>query len=262
MKAYIEFAKKSFMNSIAYRGEYFATLVNVFVMIFVNIAIWKAIYEEEEMIEGVQLGIIVTYVVFGIVLQNVFSMDEYMIEKKVKSGIIATDLLKPVSFRLTVFFYNLGITLYRLVMLLVPSFVFSALFFGLFAPFSLWMGLYFLISIILGYMILYNLNFIVWISSFWFYRTFSLVTIKDTAVAIFSGAIIPLWFMPEKLVDFIKMTPFESIFYIPISIYLGQISKGEIGISILKQVVWVLILGLLGHILWKAAAKKLVVQGG
>lgn len=44
---------------------------------------------------------------------------------------------------------------------------------------------------------MYNLNFIVWISSFWFYWTFSLVTIKDAAVMILSGALLPLWFMPQ-----------------------------------------------------------------
>jgi ABC-2 type transport system permease protein len=262
MRAYIEYAKKSFMNNIAFRGEYFATLINVLVSLFVNIAIWKAIYEEGEVLEGVGLGIIVTYVIFGVVLQSIFTMEEYLIERKVKSGIIATDLLKPISFRMSVFSYNLGGMVYRLIMLLIPAFLISIMFIGIYPPFSSFMAASFLLSVILGYIVLYNLNFIVWVSSFWFYRTFSLVTIKDTLVSILSGAVIPLWFLPQQLVDFIKMTPFESIYYTPITIYLGQIPPGDVGNSIFKQLAWVLVLGAVGNVLWKIAKKKLVVQGG
>jgi ABC-2 type transport system permease protein len=102
----------------------------------------------------------------------------------------------------------------------------------------------------------------VWVSSFWFYNTFSLVTIKDALVLLLSGALIPLWFLPQKIFDFIKLTPFDSIYFTPISIYLGQVPSNEIAAAFVKQVSWILILGLVGHVLWKSAAKKLVLQGG
>ncbi|MDF2986930.1 MAG: ABC-type uncharacterized transport system, permease component [Eubacterium sp.] len=258
----MELAKKSFQNNLAYRIDYFAGLINTLLMIFVNIAIWKAIYEEEEVIEGVQLKIIITYIILGFLMQSVFAMDEYFIENKVRSGLICSDLMKPLSFRLYVFFYNLGATIFKIVMQLVPALIASLLLFRLLAPFSLQMGIYFVISFILGYFVLYSLNFLVWVSSFWFYWTFSLVTIKDALIMVLSGALVPLWFMPQWLFDFIKMTPFDSIYYIPIAIYLGQIPVNEILFNILKQFFWIFILTSIGHIVWKAATKKLVVQGG
>lgn len=48
MRAYVEFAKKTFQNNIAYRADYVAGVINAIVMIFVNICIWKAIYEDEQ----------------------------------------------------------------------------------------------------------------------------------------------------------------------------------------------------------------------
>ncbi|HEY0828009.1 MAG TPA: ABC-2 family transporter protein [Bacilli bacterium] len=262
MRVYLEFAKKSFQNNMVYRMDYFAGVINAIVMIFVNISIWKAIYEEEEILEGVQFKILATYIVLSFLMQIVYMMDEYFIEAKVRSGLISSDLLKPIYFRLYVFSYHAGTMIFKLVMQFAPAIILSIFLFKLLPPFSTVMMVCFLLSAALGYLVLYNLNFIVWISSFWFYWTFSLVTIKDAAVMIFSGALIPLWFMPQGLVNFIKLTPFDSIFYTPIRIYLGMVPADEMVSSIIRQVVWVIVLFGIGQVLWKLGTKKLVVQGG
>ncbi|TXK77424.1 ABC-2 family transporter protein [Paenibacillus sp. N3.4] len=262
MRVYLEFAKKSFQNNIVYRMDYLAGVVNAIVMIFVNISIWKAIYEEEESLEGVQFKMLVTYIVLSFLMQVVYMMDEYIIESKVRSGLISSDLLKPINFRLYLLSHHLGTTVFRLLMQLLPAIIVSIFLFKLLMPFSTIMFVYFILSALLGYLVLYNLNFIVWVSSFWFYWTFSLVTIKDAAVMIFSGALIPLWFLPQGIVDFIKLTPFDSIFYTPIRVYLGMIPQEEIWSSLMRQAFWIVILFVIGQLLWKAAAKKLVIQGG
>lgn len=258
----MQIVKKAFQNNLVYRIDYIAGLINTIVMIFVNIAIWKAIYEEEEVLDGVQLKIVITYIILGFLMQSIFVMDEYFIENKVRTGLISSDLLKPLSFRLYVFSYNIGNSFFKILMQLAPALIVSMLMFRLLGPFSLEMGIYFFISGALGFLVLYSLNFLVWVSSFWFYWTFSMVTIKDAFVMVLSGALIPLWFMPQWVYNFIKMTPFDSIYFIPISIYLGQIPTNEIVFSICKQLLWIFILTVIGHILWKAATKKLVVQGG
>lgn len=262
IRAYLEVVKKSFQNNIVYRVEYFAGVINTLVMIFVNIAIWKAIYEEEEVLGGVQFKIVMTYIALGFLMQCIFVMEDYFIEGKVTSGLISSDLLKPISFRAYVLSYNIGGTLFRIIMQLTPTLIVAIILFKLLPPFSFQMFAIFLISGMLGYLVLYCLNFIVWITSFWFYNTFSLVTIKDALVLLMSGALIPLWFMPQWLYDFIKLTPFDSIYFIPISIYLGQVPAGEIVFDLLKQVVWIMLLGTIGHFLWMAAKRKLVLQGG
>jgi len=262
LRVYLELAKKSFQNNIVYRMDYLAGVVNTIVMIFVTISIWKAIYEEENSLEGVQFKILATYIVISFIMQAVYMMDEYFIETRVKSGLISSDLFKPINFRLYVFSYNLGTLAFRLVMQLAPALLLSIFLFKLLPPFSTAMIFYFLLSAALGYLVLYNLNFLVWMSSFWFYGTFSLITIKDAAVMIFSGALVPIYLMPQGLANFIKVTPFDSIFYTPIKIYLGMAPEAEIMASLIKQVIWIIVLFAIGQILWRKATKKLVVQGG
>lgn len=262
MRAYLKIAQKSFRNNLVFRAEYFAALLNTIVTILVNLAIWRAIYEEEGGLDNLQFSLIVTYVILALALFQIFTMDEYVIEKKIKSGLITSDLLKPLSFRLHLFSFHFGALLYRIVLLLIPTLLLYSLVYRVLPPFSIEMFLCFLLSVILGYFVMYSLNFIVWLSAFWFYKTFSLVTIKDTAVLVLSGAVIPLWFMPQQLVHFIKLTPFDTIFFIPISIYLGQIPMDQLLFSLLRQVIWITVLGLIGHVLWKLATRRLIVQGG
>ncbi|MEK4059716.1 MULTISPECIES: ABC transporter permease [Paenibacillus] len=262
MRAYLEITKKSFLNNLVFRVEYFAGLANSIVTIFVNIAIWRAVYDEEGTMDQLQFSMIVTYVILAMALFHVFSMDEYIIEKKIKTGLIASDLLRPLSFRLQIFSYHLGALIYKLILLFVPTLLFYSAIYHILPPFSTEMFFCFLFSIVLGYLVMYHLNFLIWISAFWLYKTFSLVTIKDTMVMVLSGAVIPLWYMPAWLVSYIKLTPFDTIFYVPISIYLGQLPEHEILTSILRQAGWVLALTLACHLLWKRASKRIVVQGG
>jgi ABC-2 type transport system permease protein len=262
IRPYLELAKKSFQNNMVYRMDYLAGIINAVVMIFVNISIWRAIYLEGESLGGIQFRILMTYIVLSFLMQCIYVMDEYLIENKVRSGLISSDLLKPVSFRFYIFSYNIGTLAFRMLIQLVPALILSIILFKLLPPFSTIIMVYFLISMALGYLVLYSINFIVWMTSFWFYWTFSIVTIKDAAIGILSGALIPLWFMPQWLVGFIKLTPFESIYYVPISIYLGQVPSNEIVATLVKQIIWLMVLVIIGHFIWKSASKKLVVQGG
>lgn len=262
MRAYLEVARKSFLSNLVFRTEYFAGLLGAIVTIFVNISIWRAIYDEEGTLDHLQFSMTVTYVILALSLFHIFTMDEYVIEKKIKSGLITSDLLRPISFRLYTFSYHLGGLVYRIILLLLPTLLFYTVVYRILPPFSWFMFGIFLVSIMLGYLVMYSLNFIIWVSAFWFYKTFSLITIKETAVMVLSGAVIPLWYFPEWLVDYIKLTPFDTIFFIPISIYLGQMPAGEMWQSLMKQVLWLLFLTVVGHFLWKRASYKLVVQGG
>ena len=156
MRVYLEYAKKSFLNNSVYRADVIAGIINAVVMIFVNIAIWRAIYEEEEALEGVQIKIIVTYIVLSFLMQLIYAMDEYLIEFKVRSGLISTDLLKPIRFRAYVLSYNIGAMLFKLVMQFMPTLFVAIFLFKLLPPFSGVMFLYFIVSACLGYFVLYN----------------------------------------------------------------------------------------------------------
>ena len=89
-----------------------------------------------------------------------------------------------------------------------------------------------------------------------------IITIKNVFVNILSGALLPLWFMPEAIRKVISFTPFESIYFTPVRIYLGEISGMDMVSEMAMQLLWIVILGVIANMFWKKGVKKLVVQGG
>jgi ABC-2 type transport system permease protein len=133
-RAYLEFARKSFQNNIVYRVDYFAGVISTLVTIIVNIAIWKAIYGGKETINGVQFKMVVTNFILGLTISSIFTMNEYLIEGKIRTGSISTDLLKPISFRLYLLSHNLGDLFFKFIMQLAPTLIISIIFIGLLPP--------------------------------------------------------------------------------------------------------------------------------
>lgn len=262
MRAYVEFAKKAFQNNIVYRVNSYAGIINTIVMIFVNIAIWRAIYEEEATLEGLQFKLVMTYIVLSFLMQSIFVMDEYLIQYKVRSGSISTDMLRPISFLNYIFSHNMGVMFFRIIVQLTPALLVSILFIKILPPFSPLIAVYFAISVVCGYLVLYSINLVVWLTSFWYFEIFSFITIKDAAVMILSGALLPIWFMPDWLYRIVQITPFGSIYSVPITIYLGQLPEAEIFQKIILQLVWIIVFQGIARLLWRCATKRIVVQGG
>ena len=71
-----------------------------------------------------------------------------------------------------------------------------------------------------------------------------------------------MWFMPQALKKIIALTPFESIYFTPVQIYLGELSGMEVLNKMGIQLIWIGILGCIAAFFWKKGVKKLVVQGG
>jgi ABC-2 type transport system permease protein len=98
--------------------------------------------------------------------------------------------------------------------------------------------------------------------AFWLINIWSIRTIKNVLVNILSGALFPLWFMPQWMAKIIDCTPFSSIYFTPVQIYLGQISGRQMIDTYIRQVFWVILLFFIGEGLWRIGIKKLVIQGG
>lgn len=262
MKKYLYVMGKSFKNCFAYRAEALVGIVNMITMLVVNVSLWKAIYSGSGEIHGQNLSSVITYLFLSMVIFQTIAMDEYYIEGRVNSGSILFDFIRPVRFRMYVLANSLGGILFRLFFLLLPTTVFAVLVYHVQAPASWQAFLLFVVSLILGVLVMYQLNYIIWLSAFWIYKTFSLVTIKETVVMILAGSVVPLWFFPDKIMNVLSFTPFRSILYIPISIYLGEVKASQSVAGFANQIVWLVLLFLIGEVLWWRAKKRLVIQGG
>ena len=157
---------------------------------------------------------------------------------------------------------DVGNVIFKVIFHFCPSLILAITTIGVLKPVSILNFMLYLLSIIFGFIILWLISFLIQTTAFWIINIWSLQTIKSVFINLFSGIMLPLWFMPAGLRNIAEVTPFSSIYFAPLQIYLGQVNGKSILIIFLKQMLWIAFLYFIGKFLLKKGEKKLIVQGG
>lgn len=120
----------------------------------------------------------------------------------------------------------------------------------------------YLLSALLGYIILFFVNFSFGILSFYVTNIWGIRNLKYAVLDFLSGAIVPIAFLPHVIQRIMDFVPFASINYVPVTIYLGKVSGLNILKTLIMQSVWIFLLFILSNILWNKATKRLTILGG
>lgn len=259
---YYAYAKKSFLRRSAYRFDLFMNILSTCLQIFIFWEIYKALYSGRSAVDGITMSMVTTNFILSMGLSAAFYTDDYFLPGHIWDGSISTELLRPISFKGRMLAENLGNAFFKLLFCFIPALFISIFAVGILLPANAQMFFFFILSALLGYGVLWTISFTVQMTSFWLINIWSLNTIKGVFINVLSGSMIPLWFMPEWMQGVLNFTPFSSIYFTPVQIYLGQLSYREILIRCLVQLLWIIFIYLIGNILWKKGQKKLVVQGG
>ena len=262
MRTYVEFALKKFQNKMSYRLDFFMGILNTVITIVVYLCIYKALYGDMKEVDGITFSMVATHFVISLGLSAAFEYNEMFLQDKVHDGSITNEFLKPVNFIFRLLAENVGEGLFKVIFNFFPAILITMFYVKLSPPAGVMNVIVMLISVILGYMILWLMGFIVQTWSFWLFSVWGIMTIKNVIVKILSGTLLPLWFMPEAVRKVIEITPFESIYFTPIQIYLGEISGMELVKKMMIQVMWIGILWVIANVFWNRGTKKMIVQGG
>lgn len=258
----MEFAIKKFQDKMAYRLDFFMGIINTAITILVYLCIYKALYGDAADIDGISYAMVATNFVVTLGLSNAFHYNEMFLQDKIRDGSITNEFLKPVSFTLRLLSENVGEGMFKIIFHFIPALCITIFYTKLCPPKSVFGLPVMFLSVALGYLILWLISFIIQTWSFWLFSVWGIITIKNVIVSILSGSLLPLWFMPQALRKIISVTPFESIYFTPVRIYLGELGGREIFSALAVQFMWIVILGAIANMFWKKGVKKLVVQGG
>jgi ABC-2 type transport system permease protein len=195
------------------------------------------------------------------VIRVSYTMDDGVVPMKVRDGSISIDLIRPYSFFYMNLAESLGHSLFHFIARAVPILVASLFLFDLSVPMSETI-FFFPITALLGYLLLFMLNYIIGMLAFWFIEIFPFLLFKYGLITIFSGGIIPIDFFPDKIKPLLELTPFPYILYAPTVILTGHATAVRAQHLILGQVIWVIILYFMCKIVWRIGRNKLLIQGG
>ncbi|GLV54116.1 daunorubicin ABC transporter permease [Dictyobacter sp. S3.2.2.5] len=262
MSTYLAFFVKSFKKSLAYRSQVWLSIVGNCISIAIQIAIWKALLGSGS-VSGVSLPNMIIYTILNTavaaVLMNGLISDA---NKRLNTGDIALDLLKPLHYPLYLFIDQLGKSAFRLIFTALPTLLIAGLFFGFTAPASFSSGLAFFVALLIALLISFALGYLIALLSFWFLTTMHFEWTFIGLMAVFSGSYLPIWFFPPGWLEVAQALPFQFLGYVPAALYMGKIPGGSAWLTLSIGMAWALgLLGLTGW-LWSTSMKRLVVQGG
>ena len=120
----------------------------------------------------------------------------------------------------------------------------------------------FALSCFLGYLVGFCINFILNCIAFWTLEIHAARLIVTWVSDLFGGAIIPLVIFPAVLQKVAFALPFAAMFSTPLLIYVNVIKPDRYAAAIGLQLFWLVVLGIGATIIWRAGAKRVVVQGG
>jgi ABC-2 type transport system permease protein len=120
----------------------------------------------------------------------------------------------------------------------------------------------FALSFLLGYFVGFFLNFILNCTAFWTLEISAVQMIVTWLTDLLGGQLVPLVLFPAFLSKIVYALPFAAMFSTPLLIYIGAVPPSRYLEVMGFQLLWIAVLGAVATVMWRAGARRVVVQGG
>ena len=267
MKQYISFFRIRFIAGLQYRAAAWAGIATQFAWGGMKLLMFWAFYHNDGNSFPMTFPELSSYIWLQQAFLAMFMawfFDNEIFES-ITSGGIAYELCRPCNIYTMWFTKNMAIRLSKVILRCFPILAVAVF---LPAPFHIslppdWLsGAFFLISVILGFLVLVAFSMLIYIAAFYTISPMGVRALATSVIEFFAGAIIPIPFFPESLQPVMYALPFSSMQNTPFLIYAGHIQGAEALQSMAIQLIWFGVLMIIGRFLMKRALKRVIVQGG
>ncbi len=259
--AWKELARISMRSISAYRFDYIAYLLWLVIRLFILRAIWLAIYDGQDSLNGISADTQIVFITITTLQGLILATNvDWLIQVQVTSGRVALNLIRPLGFIPQMLAQQVGSTVGYLpfLVLLVPM---AILIGSLRMPDPGNVGPY-LLSLVLAYVVSTLTWMLVGMLAFWIMHVNALRVILGLASDFLGGALVPLWFMPDGLRFVLELLPFQAILFLPAAIYAGEVTGTGLIQPFAVQLGWIVLLWWCATIVWRRAQRRIVIQGG
>lgn len=263
LKKYFAIVKAVMENNLAYIGATYVGIIFSVFQVVLMYYLWKIIFSNQDVIEGMTFSQMTTYIIISKVLSLQFSYGiDVKISDDIYNGSIIQDLLLPINYKVYLLWHKLGETLFFFLFRYPLILIISISFIGFSTPSNFSNFILFFIFLVLSAILLYYIEFIVGLIAIFTLNKYSVRTIKEGILLFFSGALIPLQFLPDSIERIVNIMPFKYIISVPANTYLGLIDNKSIILTIVLELLWIIILFIVSNAFYRYSMKKIIIQGG
>lgn len=225
----------------------------------VLLALWRALFAGRGVVGGMTVESVLTYTVIAEAFRSQLECRGSGVDGALWDGSIATRFLRPLSIFSQFAAEMLGRWLFGFCWFSIPLLLLSPLLGANPGPAGPAAAGAFTLSLALGVSVGLALEFIFGAVVFLAKSVFAAAMVRDAAVTLFSGGLLPLALLPWGLGDALSWSPFAAMASTPLRIYTGA---GEPLALLPLQAGWSLVLWLAAFYLWRARQERIVTYGG
>lgn len=244
--------KKAFMVNFKF------SFISIIIQILISFYFWK-FANINELDSDFNLTSIIMYFLSLSILTLAFIPAMYTcyeVFNSINSGVMIVWISRPINFVLMTFFEKLGVFV---ITSIVPIIAYILIYIFVYKSFSM-LILYGIISSFFGFIILFLIQMVLGLLSFWVKKTITLRDFVFQIFAILGGSLMPIDFFPSFIQKLSLYSPFAYVYYVPSKILSGALS-GDVLVNLGVQILWILILFSASQLLYNFG-KKRTVQGG
>ncbi len=260
--AWVAIARTQIRIAYTYRLNMLTAIFLTGLQIYLLTLVWKAAYGDQTEVAGIAVEQMLVYLTLAnLQLRFLRPEMDQQIQERIRQGQIGFDLSRPVGYPSQLLATAVG-DMIGLLPMLVVAFPVAMIAGELRAPASAEAGVGYALALILAWIVAAQLNLVIGLVSFWTLEMNGFRMVYTLVGNFATGALVPLWFMPDLMRTIIQLLPFQAIAFVPVSIYVGEPATGEIWSALLLQVFWAGVLVLVIRWIWSKAFRHTVIQGG
>ncbi len=259
---YAALASTAIKGSLAYTAWVWADLITTLASMFIFVYFWRAVYAGTQTLGGLTLQQTITYIVLARLLAPaVESRTIFYFGFLLRQGLIAVELTRPLDMQARMMSESFG-ELSTFIVRRLPLLLLAWPLFGLRLPSNPDVWGAFLISLVLGVIVLFLFDWLFASLAFYVTETWGLSVVRIGVGSFFSGALVPLAMMPGWLQQAAAVLPFAQALSVPVSILSGITPLAAAPRLWLIQLAWLAALLVVSRAVFSVALRRITVQGG
>lgn len=246
---------------LAFRLSFAIGLLGSVFQLSASLALWHVLDGGGGTVDGYSWPRIRTYLlvcfVCGVLVSNYADLQ---MARRIRNGMVALDLTKPLDYQRSRFFETLGYSSAEL-LTAVGVLVIMAGLGGLYLPGGVHVALA-VLSMAAVIPTKFVLVFASGLLCFWIQNYLGVNWTRVAISNLLSGALLPLNFYPHWLATVASLLPFKGIASTPALIFSGDVDVPEALSLVAEQWVWVVVLWFGARAWWSVASRRLTIYGG
>ncbi|HYR90100.1 MAG TPA: ABC-2 family transporter protein [Terriglobia bacterium] len=259
---YIWIAATSARSNLAYVGEVASRTVFLGVLLYILVRLWSVVYAEanSKLLGGLELPQMIWYLVIteSIVLSGQRIAAD--VDEDVRTGRLAVQLLRPLSYPLYRLAHTLGERFLRFFMNAATGGLVALILIG---PVHVTpAGLAMFAIVLPAALVVDSMAYLlIGLCAFWFESTSGIALIYSRIVMMLGGMMLPIEIFPDAIQPVVRAMPFASILYAPARMFVAPSAPFLMEV-ILRQFAALALFGLAVAGVQGIAVKRIQANGG